>query len=226
MNCECCGSSKIELMKYILWEELIDKWKLSSHEVYYINRQQGFCCTSCGSNLRSMALARAIMSCYNYAGLFKNFVSTNFVSKLKVLEINESGHLTQFLKKIPNHIMKGFPEIDMMDLSLDDESFDLVIHSDTLEHIQDPIKGLSECKRVLKDGGFCVFTVPMIVDRLTASRKGLPDIFHGTPSNSQDLLVYTDYGADVWKHLILAGFKECRIISLEYPAAQAFIGIK
>ena len=225
MFCVCCGSPKME-MKEVLWKELIDGWRLGPHEVDYINRQQGFHCASCGSNLRSMALAKAIMTFLNYSGLFRKFVSSDLAKQLRILEINESGSLNQFLKKLPHHMLKGFPEIDMMNLSFEDGKFDLVVHSDTLEHIQNPIRGLSECGRVLRAGGFCAFTVPMVVDRLTVSRVGLPPAFHGSPRNPGDCMVYTEYGADVWKHLILAGFMENRIFSLEYPAAQAFVGVK
>jgi len=95
----------------------MDGWRLGPHEVDYINRQQGFHCASCGSNLRSMALAKAIMTFLNYSGLFRKFVSSDLAKQLRILEINESGSLNQFLKKLPHHMLKGFPEIDMMNLS-------------------------------------------------------------------------------------------------------------
>jgi ubiquinone/menaquinone biosynthesis C-methylase UbiE len=114
----------------------------------------------------------------------------------------------------------------MMNLRFEDEVFDLVVHSDTLEHIPDPVRGLSQCRRVLRRGGYCAFTVPMIVDRLTMARHGLPPSYHGSSSNPADCLVHTEYGADAWKHVLLASFAECRIVSLEYPAAQALVGVR
>jgi hypothetical protein len=96
-----------------------------------------------------------------------------------------------------------------------------------LEHIHDPIQALSESRRVLNPGGFCCFTIPIVVDRLTRTREGLVPSYHGeNGSNKSDLLVYTEYGADAWKQLVQAGFDECRIYSLEYPAAQALVGVK
>ena len=115
----------------------------------------------------------------------------------------------------------------MTRLPFEDRSYDLVLHSDTLEHVARPIRALSECRRVLKPGGFCVFTVPLIVDRLTISREGLPPSYHGTPSsNPADFLVHTEYGADAWKHVTLAGFRECRIFALDYPSAHALVGAR
>jgi len=41
-----------------LWTQLIKEWQLAEYEVDYINRQQGVSCKSCGSNLRSIVLAK------------------------------------------------------------------------------------------------------------------------------------------------------------------------
>ena len=225
-SCLCCGSTHLA-QTAVLWDELIDAWRLAPHEVEYVNRQQGLHCVECGSSLRSMALARAILQSYGFAGLLKDFVGDARARSLRVLEINAAGNLTPFLETIPGHLLTEYPEVDMTRLPFDDATYDLVVHSDTLEHIPDPVRGLSECRRVLKPGGFCAFTIPVIVDRLTRSREGLPPSYHGVPGDvDESQRVRTEYGADAWKHVILAGFRECRIVSLDYPAAQAFIGAR
>jgi SAM-dependent methyltransferase len=225
MNCYCCGSSKINHQN-ILWKELIDEWRISQYEVDYINRQQGFHCQDCYSNMRSMALAMSIMKCFSFVGLFKDFINEEKFKNLKILEINTAGSLTQFLSKLPGHQLETYPEIDMMNIKFADTSFDLVIHSDVLEHIQHPIKALSECYRILKPGGYCAFTIPIIVDRLTTSRVGMPASYHGLGDNLADFLVYTEYGCDAWKYVIQSGFQECRLFSIEYPTAQALVAVK
>lgn len=59
MVCPICGGTGI--VQYdILWPELIETWDLTSDEVQLINRQQGQCCSVCGSNLRSRTLAGAL----------------------------------------------------------------------------------------------------------------------------------------------------------------------
>lgn len=224
--CTCCGSDQLRESS-ILWDSLIQEWQLSNDEVKYIDRQQGLHCLQCHTNLRSMTLAKAIMRCFNYNGLFKYFVKLPRIQQLKILEINEAGSLTQYLSQTGNHTLAVYPEVDLRCLPYPDLSYDLVVHSDTLEHIQHPIQALSEVKRVLKPGGFCCFTIPMVVDRLTRTRDNLPPSYHGERgSNRPDLLVYTEYGADAWKQLVEAGFDECRIYSLEYPAAQTLVGVK
>jgi SAM-dependent methyltransferase len=225
MECPCCASLEMS-EKSVLWPQLITEWRLAEYEVAYVNRQQGLSCVVCGSNLRSMVLAKSIMACYGFSGSLRQFVRTDLAKVLHVLEINEAFMLTQFFKEMPNHVIVEYPTVDMLSLPFDDNQFDLVVHSDTLEHIEHPVRGLSECLRILKPSGFCAFTVPIIVDRLTISRVGFPSSYHGSPDNPPDNLVYTEYGADAWKHVIQAGFEECRIFSMDFPAAHALVGKK
>jgi hypothetical protein len=225
MLCCCCGSTRPDYSK-VLWDELIHEWRLSNYEAAYIERQQGLRCAVCCCNLRSMALAKAIMSCFGYGGLLKDFARGPAMQTLQILEVNEAGDLTQFLAQLPGHVLRCYPDIDMMAIPYTEASFDLVIHSDTLEHVPDPVRGLAECARVLKPGGYCAFTVPIVVDRLTVSREGLPASHHGSRERPADCLVYTEYGADAWKQVIQAGFQQCRLLALEYPAALALVAVK
>lgn len=224
--CTCCGSKALTF-RAILWDELVQAWKLSAYEREYIDRQQGLACRTCGSNLRSMALAFAICRCYGYTGTLERFVEERSNQGLRVLEVNEAGGLTQFLSKLPRHCIGRYPQLDMMRMPHADGAYDLVVHSDTLEHVLYPITALSECRRVLAPGGFCAFTVPIIVDRMTVARAGVPPSYHDTPDQrAADLAVQTEYGCDAWKHVVLAGFQECRLIALEFPTALALVGVR
>jgi SAM-dependent methyltransferase len=226
MRCPCCGSSDMSTQP-VLWPGLVSEWGIDEVEAAYIDRQQGLMCKGCGSNLRSMTLAHAIMRYFSYTGLFTEFVASQTARTLAVLEINEAGMLTQFLQRMPHHTIVRYPESDMTRLQFGDASFDLVAHSDTLEHVADPVLGLSQCRRVLKPGGACAFTVPIIVGRLTRSRQGLPPSYHGVPTdNSGDYLVHTEYGADAWRHVLMAGFAECRVSALEQPSAHALVAVR
>jgi SAM-dependent methyltransferase len=110
----------------------------------------------------------------------------------------------------------------MMRLELENDSYDLVVHSDTLEHVEDPVIGLSECKRVLAPGGRCIFTVPIIVDRLSRSRAGLADSYHGKADMLNDgYKVNTEFGMDIWKYVLKAGFSEVNFHCVSYPASLA-----
>jgi len=217
--CPVCGNREF-LQKQVLWDELAKDWRLSAYEIEYINRQQGLLCKSCGNNLRSMALAAAILDVYGFSGTLEKFAESNKAKTLKVLEINEAGGLTSFLKRIPGHRIVMYPEFDMMNLSIKHESYDLVIHSDTLEHVPNPVLGLSECRRVMVKDGRCIFTVPIIVGRMTRSREGLKKSHHGDPLKlPDDYIVHYEFGADIWKFAFEAGFRSVRLHCAEYPSA-------
>lgn len=220
-KCTVCGGGEF-YSREVLWAELVADWQLSPLEVDYINRQQGFCCRECGNNLRSMALADAILSAYNYSGTLVQFAESDLAKTLKVLEINEAGGLSSVFKRLPNHQLVRYPEYDMTSLSFESASFDLVLHSDTLEHVPNPIAGLSECRRVLVKTGRCIFTVPIIIGRLTRSRAGLKNSYHGDSDQlDNNYTVHTEFGADMWRFAIEAGFASTRIHSFEYPSALA-----
>jgi SAM-dependent methyltransferase len=226
MYCTVCGKDKFSFRE-VLWPELVAAWQLLPYEVDYLNRQQGFYCNTCGNNLRSMALADAILRAYSFCGTLDQFVEAEVGRTLKVLEINEAGGLSPTLRRMPNHQFMQYPEYDMTSLECKSESVDLVIHSDTLEHVSGPEVALSECRRILSRDGKCIFTVPIIVDRWTRSRFGLAPSYHGQSGVAEDdQMVHTEFGADAWQSVIRAGFRSCEITSLEYPAALALIARK
>lgn len=222
--CVCCGGTRLSFTP-VLWPELIQEWRLSPAEAEAIDRQQGLHCTDCRSNLRSMALAHAILSVFGGRGTFDRFMNGEGKG-LAILEINEAGQLTQFLSRAPRHRLVSYPEIDMHALPCRSGSYDLVVHSDTLEHVEFPVTALGECRRVLREGGACAFTVPLVSGRLTSSRAGLPPSYHlGGPVKDPSVLVRTEYGADAWLQVLEAKFRECRIVPLDFPAACALVGI-
>src|SRR5262245_27803456 len=130
--CKVCGGTEFTHTD-ILWPELINQWQLSTPEVAYVNVQQGTRCTSCGSNVRSIALAAAILRFVNSSGTLGEWASSASAKTCQVLEINEAGTLTPLLQRLPGHRLIRYPECDMMALPFQDAEFDLVVHSDSLE---------------------------------------------------------------------------------------------
>lgn len=224
-TCRCCGGAEFS-QQPVLWKELVEQWKLSPEEAAGIDRQQGLHCVACGATLRSITLAHAIMKCFGFEGVFRDFVESPAAAKLRILEINEAGQLHLLLRQLPHHTLASYPDCDMTRLPFEAGQFDLVTHSDTLEHVPDPVLGLAECHRVLRPGGFCIFTVPLLVNRLTRSRRGLPASYHGSEERSADYFVHTEYGADAWGQLMEAGFQECRVITLDHPFSHALAGVR
>lgn len=222
--CPICGGTTFTFAT-VLWPELVDAWQLADYETDYINRQQGVACTGCHNNLRTMALAAAILRRYAQGGTLAAFCDSG--AAVDLVEINTAGNLTSTLRKLTGHRLVEYPEYDMMNLSIASGSVDLVVHSDTLEHIPIPSRALSECRRILRAGGCCIFTVPVVVDRLTRSRDGLVPSYHGQSGvPAHDQVVFSEFGADFWKCVLAAGFSSCEIFCLEYPSALAIVAEK
>lgn len=226
LTCSVCGGTNFYDYT-ILWDDLVAEWQLSPAERKYVDRQQGTCCTTCGSNLRSIALANAILEAFGRKILFKDFAADELGAKLKILEINEAGHLYSWLRQFPGHVIATYPEVDMHKLPYADGHFDLVVHSDTLEHVANPLHALGECRRVLTPGGILCYTIPVIVGRLTRRREGLPKSFHGSAADARDdYVVQTEYGCDMWTELLNAGFESLRIHAVDFPSALALCAKK
>jgi len=227
MICPVCNNN-IFNQSDILRPRLIDEWNLSTEEVAYINRQQGLFCTSCGCNLRSMTLAASILRQYNFNGVFKDFHKSQTGQKSNILEINEACGLHYYLSKFKKCRYVSYPLVDMQNLPYENFTFDIIIHSDTLEHVKDSLLGLKECFRVLKNNGKIFYTIPIIHERLSKRRDGLPSSYHGIQDETQgeDYKVWTEYGADFWVELIKAGFREISIHTIEDLASIAICATK
>lgn len=225
--CPVCGGDRF-VNESVLWPELIEQWELSPDEVAYINLQQGFCCANCKNNLRTMTLAAAMTRAFGFAGTLKNFCGDDpGIRQLTVIEINPAKNLTPFLQALPKHALHSFPQLDMQQMSFADSSIDVILHSDTLEHVRDSKTALKESMRVLKPGGHLFYTVPIVIGRLTRTRRSLPASYHGRPGvNRDDCVVQTEYGADFWCEIFEAGFREISLTSLIFPASVAIHAIK
>jgi len=86
-------------------------------------------------------------------------------------------------------------------------SFDMVVSQDVMEHLMDPTAALREIARVLKPGGFHIFTVPWYTEEMCTRKRAelvdgqvrhlAPPQYHGNPVNSDGSLVTIDWGIDM-----------------------------
>lgn len=95
---------------------------------------------------------------------------------------------------------------DLQEMTLRDDSVDLVLTQDVFEHVLEPERGWREIARVLRPGGVHLWTVPIFVGEQTRVRVepdgsgGLrhlmePD-YHGNPLGGGSLVVH-EWGDDV-----------------------------
>jgi SAM-dependent methyltransferase len=106
---------------------------------------------------------------------------------------------------------------DLCALSFPDESFDLVVHADVLEHVPDFRRAFAELCRVTRRGGGMFFTVPFLHDRSEDEVRAsvqpdgsivhhLPAVYHGNPVDPRGALAYRTYGWSLLDTLLGAGF--------------------
>ena len=198
---------------------LAGAWELSQAYVEAFDVREGTTCTRCHMKVRVMALAAAILRSYRFRGPFAAFPLLH--PRCRVLEINDSD-LSRYMRFMPRRTTVEYPAVAIEALPFANGSFDLVIHTETLEHVNDPIRGLCECARVLAPGARLAFTIPATPDRLTRSRDGLPASYHGWPGKNE-FLVRREYGADFWVDLVDAGFHDIQITMFEPPLTFAIV---
>ncbi len=209
--CSVCGSlTRFVRNSWILPRELREAWPDG-----FVDRESQLCC-ECGSSRRIRGLADVLLAHYaDGAASIAELVREPAFRELRIAEINAVGRMHPYLAGLPRLTYSEYPEEDVQALSYSEGSFDLVLTSDTLEHVPDPAKALDETRRVLVAGGRHVFTIPTDprLER-TRSRDGLPPQHHGRGggpfalvARQDDLLAHTDFGRDVPELLREVGFE-------------------
>jgi SAM-dependent methyltransferase len=221
LQCSICGGTALRHQE-VLWPELVAQWQLAAHEAAYVNRQQGTTCTACGANLRIIALGNAVRAAVGTRLTLHAAIAAGELDGLQILDCNGAEGISAALAGLPGYHRADYPACDMRHMPFLDGSFQLVIHSDTLEHIEHPLAALEECRRVLSPSGRLCFTIPIIVGRKTRDRAGLEPSYHGDPVLAQtDFVVHTEFGADAWTLVHEAGFTGLAMHQVDYPSAIA-----
>jgi len=152
-----------------------------------------------------------------------------FFRNLKIYSASSGDAMNRVLgKDNPNYVVSEyFPDMplgsekngvqcqNLESLTFKENTFDMVITEDVLEHVVNFRKALSEIHRVLKQGGFHIFTVPLLLDSPTIERaiveeNGnikhlLPPEYHGDPIRGE-ILAFRTFGYDIFRVLSEVGF--------------------
>ena len=248
--CPACGRRAIFIDHKVISPELASAWELSPQWVRWFDQREGRCCAACGNSARATALARTIVDQYNAAlGLdarsLADLVTRAPFRALAVAELNSCGGLHDLLRRLPRLSFSEYgstapdiPSQSLMGLTYADRSFDLVLNSETLEHVPDIDIALREIFRVLKPGGRHIFTVPIIYERPATRRRArlgpsgnvehlLPPSYHASGTHhADDYLVFNEFGADFENTVRSVGFKLIVVRSPSNPAIVTFVAEK
>lgn len=203
-------------------------------------RRESMFCRFCCSSLRVRRIAEVLVTLYgpHGCGSFAELIEDSAFRVLDVAEINPIGSLHALLRRLPRlmfsdyrgpqhlgELVDGNRNEDICRLTYPDAAFDLVLSSDTLEHVHDFRTALAETRRVLRPGGRHIFTVPVVWTRATTEARAqigddgkivhlMPALYHGRGSGfyrfipvGADLLTFTEFGRDILDYVREAGFE-------------------
>lgn len=193
---------------------------------YTENLRESGSCRNCGSNERQRQMAFVV----------RHRFGLGFEGPLRLLtgatvhNTESTGALHQQLLSAPGYtfseywgaehrsgeVVNGIRHEDLQALSIPDESLDLVLSSDVLEHVPDPYQAHAEIFRVLRPGGAHIFTVPFNFLPEDDVRARVEDgeiryfaekIYHGDPVRPDEgILVWNVFGAEMLDRLEELGF--------------------
>jgi glycosyltransferase involved in cell wall biosynthesis len=218
-------------------------------QTFYKNHnslREGYHCCKCQSSLRYRGQAEAIVQIFAQPNitLLKDLAQDPDFKQLSIYEPGVIGSFRKYFEHLPNYINSyfwsdvtpgdyrdGLQCQNLEKLTYKDEQFDLVISSDIMEHVRHPWEAFQETWRVLKPGGYYIFSIPVQVPmskqtvfRVDTSGKEdihlLEPIYHSAPKpkgGRQESLVYVDFGEDIVEKLEQIGYQ----VNLISPNQQA-----
>jgi SAM-dependent methyltransferase len=191
----------------VLDDHLASTWALTPKLRALFDQREGHLCANCGMSRRVRMILWSIKKLFPEIGSLR-VLHLNQINGLSVFLRNSAGLVETFYDSSQSLGAErdGFINQDMQHLQFESGHFDLVLHSETLEHLHQWDRALAECHRVLKPGGVQIYSVPLIKKRATRRRslldakgKGLdslPPSYHGL---GQDYQVVWEFGGDFLK---------------------------
>jgi SAM-dependent methyltransferase len=211
--CLCCNEATPMLVDY-------ESGRLEQDGSRTPNWRERLVCTQCMMNNRQRLVAKLVQQASSQSAHPRIYLMEQvtpifeWVRNLPGTEVQGSEYLGYEYKG--GEQIHGVRHEDVMNLSFPDESFDLIVSNDVLEHIPDPQKAMRECFRVVKQGGGVLATFPFhaaydtttVRARLVGSgiEHLLPPQYHGNPVSSDGSLVFHDFGWDLLDLMRGAGF--------------------
>lgn len=202
------------------------------------NYRERMVCRFCGLNNRQrfmVSFLKRLISCDKVKDVYLYEQVTGFYRYIREnLSVNVVGSEYLGFGQKPGTIIKGIRHEDALNLSLEDNSLDMIVSNDVYEHVPDIEKSFGEAYRVLKVGGNLVFTIPFSIDKYRTERRAelaengkvvnlLPEIYHGNPMDRKGSLVFYDFGWDILDLCKKAGFRDAYALGY-YSVSRGYMG--
>ena len=155
-HCPACGFRTLQYRRNTFPTELAQQWRLSDEWLRRFSDRETRFCLKCKASARSRHFAACLVEEYRQRLKLKSKSLSELVEEpkfrqLRIAEINSVGHLHTILRSHPKLAYSEYESADpavrsenLQRLSYPDDSFDLVLTSETLEHIPDVNQALDE----------------------------------------------------------------------------------
>jgi SAM-dependent methyltransferase len=174
--------------------------------------RDNYICVCCNSIPRNRALIKVLKEKFpSYRAMKIHESSPSGAASAKLKKECSDYTPTYFYPDVePGHFRNGFRSENLERMTFAEDSFDLIITQDVLEHVLNPDKAFKEIARTLKPGGAHIFTVPLYRGKKTVVRaveknghvNSLEnEVFHGNPIDKKGSLVVTDWGDDMLDYI-------------------------
>lgn len=184
------------------------KVRFSSQEEWL---RDNYLCSNCNSIPRERALMDVLKN--NYPNWKKSVIHES--------SPGNRGASNRFRNECENYIPSQYYENTVLgenvdgircenleSMTFEDNSIDIHISQDVMEHVFDPKKAFSEIARTLSPGGMHIFTVPLVNKWNPSTRRAKLDSknrvvhlakpsYHGNPIGDGKSLVTMDWGYDI-----------------------------
>jgi glycosyltransferase involved in cell wall biosynthesis/ubiquinone/menaquinone biosynthesis C-methylase UbiE len=190
-----------------------------AQEVTFVARdawlRDHYCCSNCGSIPRERALMLTIETYFpNWRNLIIHESSPVNRGASRRLSQECSQYIPSqfFPKQKPGSSIGSVRCENLEALTFANESVDLHVTQDVIEHVFHPSKVFSEIARTLKRGGAHIFTVPIVNKHKPSKLRARlgddgrifhlePPVYHSNPISVEGSLVTVDWGFDICQHI-------------------------
>jgi methyltransferase family protein len=200
----------------------IAAWPYREPVAIALATRENYFCVWCGRNFRMRFVASIARPAIEQADVYEPAAFGVFSRRTRLCARSYVDS-EYFDGARPGQVVGGRRHEDLTRLTFADETYDVVITSEVLEHVAEPWRAFEEIRRVLRRDGRHIFSVPLIVGEATASRRSMPPVYHADPLRRQGSLVHTDFGDDLPKLLAPLGFQTTvHAYPREQPLAYVF----
>ncbi len=204
------------------------------------NWRERVLCPECQMNNRTRAsiqILEEVLSAKKTARIYLAEQVTPLYAALKKRFVNLTGSEYLGDKIAPGaHDARGVRNESITKLTFADNTFDVILNFDVLEHVPDVTSGLREIYRTLAPNGTLLLSVPFLPGEQSTQIRArlnadgeiehlMPPQYHGDPIADAGCLCFQDFGWDLLDQMRAIGFVNVNML-LYWSAELGYYGVE